>query len=178
MGEPIVVGRIGRAHGIRGDVTVDVRTDMPERRFAPGSTLSCDRDGAGPLTVAAARWHSGRLLVTFDGVGDRTAAEGLRGVFLTIDASELGPVTADDDDNPDDLWWDRDLIGLSAFTRDGTLLGTVADVVHAPGGDLLVVARPEEGEHLVPFVRQIVPVVEPANGRLVVDPPPGLLDLE
>lgn len=177
MGDPVVVGRVGRAHGIRGDVTVDVRTDLPERRFAAGSVLACDRADIGPLTVAGFRWHSGRLLVTFEGVGSRSAAERLRGLLLLIDSADLGPAEANDEDEADDIWWDRDLIGLSAFTPDGALLGAVADVVHTPGGDLLVVTRPDEKEHLVPFVRQIVPVVEPGEGRLVVDPPPGLFEL-
>lgn len=176
MGEAIVVGRIGRPHGVRGEVTIDVRTDVPERRFAPGVTVTCEPATAGPLLVDGAHWHSGRLLLSFAGVDSREAAEALRGVLLTIDSSEAGPA-GDDDEGDDDVWWDRDLIGLSAYTTDGSLLGTVADVVHAPGGDLLVVARPDEGEHLVPFVHEIVPEVDQTNGRLVVDPPAGLLDL-
>lgn len=179
MGEPIVVGRIGKAHGIRGDVTVEVRTDVPELRFAPGSKL--DRSDGGPsLVVAGSRWHSGRMLVRFDGVADRTAAEALRGVVLTIDSDRAGDPSAgvETDDADGDYWWDRDLVGLRALTTDGRLVGEVTDVVHTPAGELLAIGRPGGGEHLVPFVRDIVPTVDPAGGRLVIDPPSGLLDLD
>jgi 16S rRNA processing protein RimM len=174
-GDRVVVGRVGRPHGVKGEVTVDVRTDVPERRFAPGARF--ERGAARPpLVVAACRWHSGRLLVRFEGVVDRTGAEAVRGTVLTIDASVTGP--AGDDDTDDDTWWDRDLVGLRAATTDGVTLGTVADVVHSPAGDILAITRPGGGEHLVPFVREIVPEVDVAGGRLVVDPPPGLLELD
>ncbi|MBL7497027.1 ribosome maturation factor RimM [Frankia sp. CNm7] len=178
MGEAIVVGRIGKAHGVRGDVTVDVRTDVPERRFASGERLA--RSGGGPeLVVADARWHSGRLLVRFEGIADRNAAESLRGVVLTIDADRAGdPADPDEPDADGELWWDRDLIGLRALTPDGQLLGEVADVVHTAAGELLAIRKPAGGEHLVPFVRDIVPTVDPPGGRVVVDAPPGLLDLD
>ena len=128
--------------------------------------------------VAASHWHSGRLLVRFEGVVDRTGAEALRGTVLTIDASVTGPA-GDDDSDDDDAWWDRDLVGLQVATTEGVALGTVADVVHSPAGDILAVARPDGGgEYLVPFVREIVPEVDVAGGRLVVDPPPGLLELD
>jgi 16S rRNA processing protein RimM len=177
MDEAIVVGRIGKAHGIRGDVTIDVRTDLPERRFAVGSRF--DRSGGGPdLLIAESRWHSGRLLIRFEGVTDRTAAEGLRGVVLTIDPDQAGD-PADPDEPADDgeFWWDRDLVGLRAVTPDGSPLGEVADVVHTAAGELLAIRRPDGGEHLVPFVQDIVPTVDPAGGRVVVDAPPGLFDL-
>jgi 16S rRNA processing protein RimM len=178
MGEAIVVGRVGKPHGVRGDVTVDVRTDLPERRFAPGERL--DRSAGGPcLVVEDSRWHSGRLLIRFEGVADRTAAESLRGVVLTIDADRAGAAADPDDEDADgEFWWDRDLVGLRAVTPDGQALGEVADVVHTPAGELLAITRPGGGEHLVPFVRDIVPTVDPAAGRLVVDAPPGLLDLD
>jgi 16S rRNA processing protein RimM len=178
MGEAIVVGRVGKAHGVRGDVTVDVRTDVPERRFAPGERL--DREAGGPgLVVADARWHSGRLLVRFEGVADRDAAETLRGTVLTIDAERAGDAAdPDDGDGDGEVWWDRDLVGLRALTPDGRELGAVADVVHTPAGELLAITKPGGGEHLVPFVRDIVPTVDPPGGRLVVNAPPGLLDLD
>jgi len=178
MGEAIVVGRVGKAHGVRGDVTVDVRTDLPDRRFAPGERL--DRSGGGPaLVIEGSRWHSGRLLVRFEGVADRTTAESLRGVVLTIDADLAGEaVDPDDPDSDGEFWWDRDLVGLRAVTPDGQPLGEVTDVVHTAAGELLAIGRPGGGEHLVPFVRDIVPTVDPIGGRLVVDAPPGLLDLE
>jgi 16S rRNA processing protein RimM len=178
MGEAIVVGRIGKPHGVRGDVTVEVRTDVPDRRFAPGEKL--DRSGGGPgLVVADARWHSGRLLLRFEGVADRTGAESLRDVVLTIDADRAGDaMDPDEADEGGEFWWDRDLVGLRAVTPDGSPLGEVTDVVHTAAGELLAIGRPDGGEHLVPFVRDIVPTVDRAGGLLVVDAPPGLLDLD
>lgn len=167
----LVVGRVGRAHGIRGDVSVDVRTDDPDRRFAPGVVLETDPPERGPLTVAGARWHSGRLLVHFEAVADRTAAEALRGILLVVDSASCPPV-----DEPDE-WWDHDLEGLAVVGTDGTSLGEVAEILHPPGGDLLVVRRLDGTEALVPFVSEIVPEVDVAAGRVVVDPPEGLFDL-
>lgn len=168
----LVVGRIGKAHGIRGEVSVEVRTDDPERRFFAGSALETDRAGLGALTVAAARPHSGRLLVAFAGVADRSAAEALRGVLLVADSASCGATGEEE-------WWDHDLVGLAAVTVAGEHLGEVVEVLHPPGPDLLVVHRGgEEGrELLVPFVATVVPEVDVAAGRLVVDPPEGLLDL-
>jgi 16S rRNA processing protein RimM len=168
MSEPLVVGRIGRPHGVRGEVTIDVRTDEPENRFAVGATLATDPATAGPLTVERARWHSGRLLVRFAGIGDRTAAEQLRGTWLVVDPGDIPP-----SDDPDDFH-DQELIGLAVVTADGTDVGQVTDVLHH-GQDLLVV-RGAGGERLVPFVAALVPEVDVPGGRLVIDPPPGLLD--
>lgn len=171
----LVVGRVGRAHGIRGEVSVLVRTDDPGRRFAPGSVLATDPAALGPLTVGSVRWHLGRLLVRFDGLADRTQAEGLAGALLLVDSADVG--TPDDPDE----FNDHDLIGLAAVTVAGEQVGTVTDVLHH-GQDLLVItsgagAAGDAGEEtLVPFVRAIVPEVDIAAGRLVLDPPPGLLD--
>lgn len=168
----LVVGRVGRPHGIRGDVIVDVRTDDPDLRFAAGSVLATEPAANGPLTVAAARWHSGRLLVSFAGIDDRDQAEELRGVMLVVDSDEL--------DDPGDAGYVRDyqLVGLSVLTTAGEPVGTVTDVLHH-GQDLLVItgdgAR-SGAEILVPFVTPLVPEVDVAGGRLVIDPPPGLLD--
>lgn len=148
-----------------------MRTDDPERRFAAGSVLGSDPPERGPLTVAQARWHSGRLLVSFAGVADRTAAEALGGTLLVADSSTSSPA-----DDPDE-YWDHELVGLAVLTVSGQPLGAVEEVLHPPGGDLLVVHRVDGGELLVPFVREIVPEVDLPTGRLVVDPPPGLLDL-
>jgi 16S rRNA processing protein RimM len=169
----LVVGRIGRPHGLRGDVTVHVHTDDPDLRFAAGSALATEPAAAGPLTVVSSRWHSGRLLVTFAGYGDRTSAETLRGTLLVMDSAALGP-TADPDE-----FHDHELIGLDVRTLAGDPVGVVTDVLHQ-GQDMLVV-EPEEGcqgrQILVPFVAAIVPEVDVGAGRLVIDPPPGLLDL-
>ena len=166
----LVIGRIARAHGIGGEVSVDVRTDSPEARFAPGMCLETDPPERGPLTIARTRWHSGRLLVAFEAIPDRTAAEQLRGTLLVAD-STTSPPTAPEE------YWDHDLIGLMAESVDGAALGVVEDVLHPAGGDLLALRRPDGSELLVPFVRAIVPTVVLATRRVVVDPPPGLLEL-
>jgi 16S rRNA processing protein RimM len=168
----VVVGRIGRPHGIRGEVTVEVRTDAPELRFAPGSVLATDPARPGPLTVAAARWHSGRLLLSVEGVRDRTAAEGLRGLVLSAEVP--------DDEVPDDPeeYFDHQLRGLAVVDTAGQSIGVVDDVVHLPGQDLLAVRRDGGREVLVPFVAELVPEIDPDAGRLVVDLPPGLLELD
>jgi 16S rRNA processing protein RimM len=173
MTEPdrLTVGRIGKPQGIRGEVTVEVRTDAPEVRFAAGSVLMTDPAERGPLTVESMRDQNGRLVVAFEGVPDRNAAEELRNTMLLVDASDLPP-----SDDPDEFH-DTQLMGLSAQLVDGTALGAVTDVLHLPHGDVLVVRREEGSEVLVPFVRAIVPEVDLAGGRLVVDPPEGLLDL-
>ena len=171
----VTVGRIGRPHGLRGDVVIGVRTDEPELRFAVGSRLDTDPVGVGPLTVAAMRWHSGALIVRFAGVGDRDAAAALGGTWLTVDSATLA-APADPDE-----FRDHDLVGLSVRTADGTVVGTVADVLHY-GQDVLAV-RPAggtagSGEILVPFVKAIVTEVDVAQGVLVIDPPAGLLNLD
>jgi 16S rRNA processing protein RimM len=163
----LVVGRITRPHGVRGEVSVEVRTDEPERRFAVGSVLATDPAEAGPLTVASARWHTGRLLVGFAGIADRNQAEDLRGIWLTLDSAEAGS-----SDDPDEFH-DHELIGLAVVTVSGEPVGRVSDVRHQ-GQDLLVI---EPDDLLVPFVAAIVPEVDVAAGRLVIDPPPGLLEL-
>ena len=170
-----MVGRIGRPQGIRGEVTVEIRTDDPEARFATGSVLLTDPAERGPLTVEAARDQNGRLMIAFEGFGDRNAAETLRGTLLVVDAATLP--TPDDPD----VFLDHHLVGLVAELPDGSRLGRVCDVLHLPHGDVLVVRR--EGvavtaaDVLVPFVAAMVPVVDLPGGRLVVDPPEGLLDL-
>jgi 16S rRNA processing protein RimM len=173
MGELLVVGRIGRAHGIRGDVTIEVRTDAPEVRFAPGSVLRTEPETAGPLTVERARMQSGRLVVRFEGFTDRTAAEALRDVLIVIDADDTGPAG----EPGEDVWWDHELLDLEARTSEGQLLGLVSDVLHTPAGELLAIRRPDGAELLVPFVSEIVPIVDVPAGRVVVNPPAGLLEL-
>jgi len=213
----LVVGRITRPHGVRGEVSVEVRTDEPDRRFAVGRVLATDPIAVGPLTIESLRWHSGRLLVTFAGVTDRNLAEELRGTWLTLDSAEAGP-----SDDPDEFH-DAELIGLAVVTTTGQPVGRVTDVRHF-GQDLLVIepqpagsagsgpsgsgpsgsgpsvagpapaaptgpagrgpalaargrARGAPEELLVPFVAALVPEIDVAAGRLVIDPPPGLLEL-
>ena len=167
-----VVGRVVKPHGIRGELVVDVHTDSPEERFAVGSVLvTRARDGAsGTVTVAAVRPHTGRLLVTFEGVAGRDSAEAMRGLLLLFDAAELAPT-----DDPDEFH-DHELEGLAVVDVQGNRVGVVAGVLHTAASDLLAVRRDDGGEVLVPFVTQIVPTVDVAGGRVVVDPPEGLLD--
>ena len=163
-----------RPHGIRGEVAVEIRTDDPGQRFAAGSVLGTDPPAAGPLTVLSTRWHTGRLLVSFAGIADRTQAEPLRGVWLTVDA---GQVT--DPEDPDEFH-DHQLVGLAVVTTAGEPVGVVTDVRHH-GQDLLVIEPPagscRHDEVLVPFVAAIAVDVDVAGGRMVIDPPAGLLDL-
>jgi 16S rRNA processing protein RimM len=167
----LVVGRIAKAHGIGGEVAVDIHTDDPDSRFADGVRLDTEPPDRGPLAVAEARWHSGRLLVRFVGVDDRTAAEGLRGTLLVADSATSLPPEDDEE------FWDHDLVGLQVVGTDGSPIGTVSDVLHPAGTDLLVVRRIDDSEALVPFVAEIVPAVDLGARRLVVDPPEGLFDL-
>jgi len=162
-----------RPHGLRGELVVEVRTDSPQERFAPGSVLVRalpDGSGAGSLTVETARPHSGRLLVRFVEAPDRDASEALRGSRLLVDPATLPP-TGDPDE-----FHVHQLEGLAAQLADGTTVGTVREIVHGPGGELLVLARPDGPDALVPFVREIVPTVDLDGGRVVLTPPEGLLD--
>ncbi len=168
----IVVGRVGRPQGIKGEVTVEVRTDDPEDRFAAGRVLLTQRgDDTGTLTVVSSRWQGKYLVVAFEGVHDRNAAELLRDTVVSLAIADLPPLAEDDE------YYDTQLIGLSARLADGTVLGTVDDVLHLPHGDVLAVRREGQPELLVPFVKAIVPVVDLAAGTLEVDPPEGLLEL-
>ncbi|MFF2661807.1 ribosome maturation factor RimM [Kitasatospora sp. NPDC058032] len=168
----LVVGKIGRAHGIRGDVSVEVRTDEPELRLGPGAVLLTDPASAGPLTVESGKVHSGRLLLRFAGVKDRNGAEALRGTILIAEV--------DPEERPDDPeeYYDHQLIGLDVVLLDGTLVGELTEVVHLPYQDLLTVKKPDGTEALVPFVSRIVPTIDLENQRAVIDPPPGLIDPE
>src|SRR5271170_2102636 len=177
----VTVGRIGRPHGVRGDVVVGVRTDEPELRFAQGSRLDTDPIGVGPLTVAGFRWHSGDLLVRFKEINDRTAAAELGGTWLLVDSAVLGAL-----DDPDEFR-DGDLVGLTVRTVSGIVVGTVADVLHH-GQDILVIdpagassgasgtqavgavgaAGARAAQLLIPFVKAIVPEVDVAGGVLVI----------
>ncbi|WP_136520425.1 ribosome maturation factor RimM [Cellulomonas telluris] len=163
----LTVARIGRAHGLRGEVALDVRSDVPERRFAVGARFETDPASAGPLTVTRVREAQGRWYVAFTEVPDRTAAEALRGVELLVDS---------DDDADDDGWYEHELVGLRAeHAADGRLLGEVVGLEHLPAQDLLVLREPDGTRTLVPFVEAIVPVVDVPAGRVVLDPPGGLL---
>ena len=172
----VVVGRVGRPHGVRGEVSVELRTDEPARRFADGArlTLRPPRQGAAPsyphLTVRGTRWHQDRLLATFEELADRTTAEELRGCLLvTTVAAEERP------EDPEEFY-DHQLVGLDVVTTDGEVVGTLAEVLHPGAQDLLVVRRDGRDDALVPFVTALVPEVDLAAGRIVVADRPGLLE--
>ena len=164
----LTVARIGRAHGLRGEVSVELRTDVPEERFEVGARLDTDPAGAGPLTVARAREQGGRWFLSFDEVTDREGADGLRGVLLTIDSD-------DDGDDEDDAWYVHELVGLRVERPDGTVIGEVTGLEHLPAHDLLVVRESAGATSRIPLVEALVPEVDIDGGRVVADPPYGLL---
>jgi 16S rRNA processing protein RimM len=168
--DTVVVGRIGRPHGVRGEVTVEVRTDDPDLRFVPGAVLRTDPPERGPITIAGVHWHSGTLLLRLEGVDSREAAEAVRNTELVVPVAELPEI-----EDPDS-YYDHQLVGLTARLPDDAVLGEVTAILHE-AQDLLVVRRVEGGEVLIPFVSAIVPTVDLAGGFVVVDPPEGLLDL-
>ncbi|UPK76533.1 ribosome maturation factor RimM [Nocardioidaceae bacterium SCSIO 66511] len=165
----VVIGRIGRAHGVRGETSVDVRTDEPERRFAVGSSVQVEDTGR-TLRIQAVRRHQGRLLVQFDGVDDRTAAETLRGCVLAV---EVDPDEAPDD--PEEFY-DHQLVGLEVRSNAGAVVGEIRQIVHLPAQDALEVRTPEGRDLLVPFVEELVPTVDVAAGHVIVSDVRGLLD--
>ena len=162
----LTVAKIGRAHGLRGEVALDVRTDTPDERFVDGAVLRTLPASAGPLTIARVRVQQDRWYVTFEQTTDRTAAEGLRGIELVVDV---------EDSDEEDAWYPHELTGLRAERPDGTVVGEVVGLEHLPAQDALVIREPDGSRTLVPFVRAIVPVVDVPGGRVVVDPPFGLL---
>lgn len=171
----LVVGRVVKSHGVTGELVVEVRTDDPEARFAPGSTLRAKasrvKGGAErSVVVEGVRPHGARLLVRLAGVTDRDAADALRGSLFVIDSDDLPSL-----DEPD-TYYDHQLEGLKVRTTTGQELGVVAEVLHTAAGELLAVKR-DSGELLVPFVSAIVTSVSLDHGLLEIDPPDGLLDL-
>jgi len=187
----LVVGQIGKPHGIRGEVSVAVRTDEPEERFTAGSVFTTEvprdrRVSTGPaaavdqgepykvpreLVVESIRWHQGRGIVQFEGVYDRNVAEALRGVLLQVDSAGLSAP-----EDPDEFH-DHQLVGLRVEAVDGADLGVVVRIDHAPASDLIVLDKKGGGTALIPFVSRLVPTVDLDGGRIVVDLPEGLLDL-
>ncbi|MFG2783211.1 ribosome maturation factor RimM [Streptomyces prunicolor] len=166
----LVVARIGRAHGIKGEVTVEVRTDEPELRLAPGAVLATEPASTGPLTIETGRVHSGRLILRFEGVSDRTGAEALRNTLLIaeIDPEELP--------EEEDEYYDHQLMDLDVVTKDGEEVGRITEISHLPSQDLFIVERPDGSEVMIPFVESIVTEIDLEEQRAVIDPPPGLID--
>jgi 16S rRNA processing protein RimM len=170
----LTVGRVAKAHGVTGELVVEVRTDDPELRFAPGATLraKASNQRERDYVVAAVRPHGNRLLLRLEGVADRDSAEALRGSVFVIDSDDLPPI-----DEPD-TYYDHQLEGLLVRTTDGREIGTVTEVLHTPAAELLAVDRAAAGELLVPFVSSIVTSVSLDSGIVEIDPPEGLLELE
>ncbi|TXS18295.1 MULTISPECIES: ribosome maturation factor RimM [unclassified Streptomyces] len=166
----LVVARIGRAHGIKGDVTVEVRTDEPELRLGPGAVLATEPAHAGPLTIETGRVHSGRLLLRFEGVRDRSAAEALRNILLI---AEVDPEELPDD--PEEFY-DHQLMDLDVVLGDGTEIGRITEISHLPSQDLFIVEREDGSEVMIPFVEEIVTEIDLEEQRIVIEPPPGLID--
>jgi 16S rRNA processing protein RimM len=167
-GDLVAVGRVGAPRGLRGDVFVEPWTDSPDERFVPGAVLYTN--GKGVVTVADAYLSGGKQVVHFREVDDRDAAAALRDTQLFIPAASR-PALADPDE-----FYDSDLVGLAVHHADGASVGTVTDVAHTSSAAYLVVDV-DGREWLIPFVRAIVPSVDLAAGRVVIDPPEGLLEL-
>jgi 16S rRNA processing protein RimM len=166
--DTVIVGVIGRAHGVRGEVAVELRTDEPERRFAPGQLLG-EEGGSRVFTVRSVRDHSGRLLVKFAELDDRAAADAVRGTLL------ITTVERDEQPAEPETFYDRQLIGLKATSPGGVNVGIVGSVLHLPAQDLLEIET-ATGTRLVPFVSALVPEVDLEAGRLTVADIAGLLD--
>jgi 16S rRNA processing protein RimM len=157
----LLVGRIGRAHGILGEATIEVRTDEPDRRFAIGATVQTDSNGE--LKVISGRVHNGILLLGFEGITDRNSIEKLRNTLLYADVDI-------NESNDDDEYHVMQLIGCAAVLESGETFGEITDVINLPGQDLLAI-KTTQGEQLIPFVHQLVPTVDIANKKVVVIPP-------
>ena len=170
----LTVGRVVKAHGVTGELVVDIRTDDPDLRFAPGEVLRAkgrDRRERS-FAVETVRTHGNRLLVRLAGVNDRDSADALRGSVFVIDSADLPPI-----DEPD-TYYDHQLEGLRVRTTAGRDIGTVAEVLHTSAGELLAVNRDQASELLVPFVSAIVTSVSLEDRIVEIDPPEGLLELE
>lgn len=169
MSEPdglVRVATLGAAHGLKGDLRLQLHTDAPGTRLVPGARFVTEPAGAGPLEVSAAVERNGATYARFVGHPDRSAAEALRGVVLLAE-----PLLEDDDD----AWYPEQLTGLQARRPDGEVVGTIAGVQHLPAQDALVLVEPDGARTLVPFVTAIVPTVDVDGGFVVIDAPEGLL---
>lgn len=168
----LVVGRVAKAHGVTGELVVDVRTDDPDLRFTAGKTLRAKGFRGAPdrdMTVESVRPHAGRLLIRLAGVADRNAADALRGTLFVVDSAELPPIA-----DPDE-YYDHQLVGLAAYDEDGTALGEVVGLVHGGAQDLLTIRTPSGRDAPVPFVKALVPEVDLPGRRVVVADRPGLV---
>jgi 16S rRNA processing protein RimM len=165
----VVVGRLGRPHGIRGEVTVEIRTDEPELRFAPGSSVFLSNGKT--IKIESIRWHQTVLLVKFEGITDRNDSETLRDNLVEVDVDDL------DLPEDEDEYYDRQLLGLKVIAN-GEQIGILEDVLHLPGHDLLSIKLNDGKEMLLPFVEKFVPEINLENGTVTVEPPQGLMEEE
>jgi 16S rRNA processing protein RimM len=176
VSQSTVIARIGKPHGLHGEVTVQLHTDEPERRLAVGTVIDTEATtGTGvprALTVRSTRVHNGVWLVAFDEIPDRTGAESLRGTRLVVDGEDVLPA-----DDEDDVFTEEQLRGLTVVDPAGSVLGEVGGLELGAAQDRLVILLPDGREAQVPFVTALVPEVDLESGRVVVDAPPGLLDL-
>ena len=168
--EMAVVGRIGRTHGLRGQVIVHPETDFPSERFRAGAELFVNRAGkVETLTMTTVRFHRERPIIGVGGVEDMTAAEGLAGLELRVPVEWLAPL-------PPDTFYHHDLVGCRVETREGQPVGIVKGVEGIMSGSRLVVAA-AHGDVLVPLALEICTTIDPAGKRIVIAPPDGLLEL-
>jgi 16S rRNA processing protein RimM len=165
----VTIGRIGRPHGVLGEMTVEVRTDEPDQLFVVGVNVWV---GDRVMTITNFRWHNQRGLLRLDGIDDRDDAESLRDLLIEVERAD-DAVPAEED-----TFYDASLVHCSVEDGTGQLVGVVTDVVHVPGQDLLVVTTAQGREIFIPFVASIVPIVDVTARRIVIDPPPGLLESE
>ncbi|MBM7825671.1 16S rRNA processing protein RimM [Arcanobacterium pluranimalium] len=162
----LIVAIIGAAHGLKGEVKLDVRTDSPQRRLHTGAALETEPADVGPLTVLKTREYKGMTFARFEGINDRTTAESLRGVQLVIET--------DEDDVEEDAWYSHELVGLEALDPDGYELGIVVGLQPMPAQDLLLVREPDGRIAQVPFVHEIVTEVDIDDHCVIIDAPAGL----
>jgi 16S rRNA processing protein RimM len=165
----VQVARIGKPHGIRGEVTVQVMTDSPEERFEPGQVFDVEPATHGSLTVEGARWNKDILLLAFEEVLDRNQAETLRGAKLFVETDDV-------EGDEENAWYEHELEGLEVRVG-GEVVGRIAGLRTHAAQDLLIVEANDGAEVLVPFVEQIVPEVDVEAGFVRVDPPAGLFEL-
>jgi len=167
----LVVGRIGRAHGVHGEATIEVRTDLPDERFVLGARLETDPTSNGPLTIESARDHNGILLLKFLEINDRTTIEKVRDTLLLADVDMSEEAAFEDE------YHVQQLIGCDVVLQTGVKIGELTDVLNLPGQDLLAI-KGDRGEILIPFIAEFVPEVDIENRKIIVVPPEGLLQLQ
>ncbi|MBU6144085.1 MAG: ribosome maturation factor RimM [Acidobacteria bacterium] len=167
------VGRLLKAHGLKGAIKLELYTDSPNERFVPGAVFSLQVPQGSPwfgktVSVKELRWYNNQPVIFLDGIEDRTQAETLVKAILIVQQD------LDQTPTEPDAWYDQQLVGLKVF-RDGKQIGTVARVEHLPAQDLLVVDY-NQTEVMVPFVKQLVPEVDISQGKVTITPPLGLFE--